>query len=67
MDPSENRFRRLSGDDRIVYRQWLRRTVFFYSSVIALLVFAAVANRMLSAPSDLADETMQTAAIAGHK
>lgn len=68
MDPSQNQVELLSGDDRIVYRQWLRRTVLFYSSIVALLVFAAFANQMLtSSPSDVADETMQTAAIAAQK
>lgn len=67
MDPSQSRIESLSGDDRIVYRQWLRRIVVFYSSIIALMVFAAVANQMFSAPSDLAGDTLQTAAIAAKK
>lgn len=68
MDPSQNRVELLSDEDRLVYRQWLRRTIVFYSSVVAVLVVAAVANQMLtSAPSDIAGEPIQTAAIAAQK
>lgn len=67
MDPSQNRIEFLSGEDRIVYRQWLRRTVVFYGSAVALLVFAVAANQMFSTPSDAAGEPIRTAAIAAPK
>lgn len=67
MDHSQNRIQFLSGEDRIVYGQWLRRTAVFYSSVVALLVVTAMANQMLPTPSDVAGEPIQTAAIAAQK
>ena len=67
MDPTQSHIGSLSGDDRVVYRQWLRRTVLFYSSVIALLAFAAFANQMFSAPSGLAGDTVHTTEIAAQK
>jgi hypothetical protein len=68
MDPSQNRIELLSSEDRVVYRQWLRRTVLFYSSIVAVLVLVVVANQMFtSTPSDVADETMHTASIAAQK
>lgn len=68
MDPLQNRIESLSGEDRIVYRQWLRRAIVFYTSIVALLLFAAFANQMLmSTPLDVAGETMQTAAIGTQK
>jgi hypothetical protein len=64
MGPSQSQLRQLSPEDRILYKKWFRRGLLLYSSLLAALVFAAVANR---APSDMADEPMHTAAITAKK
>jgi len=68
MGPSQNQLRLLSPEDRILYKKWLRGGLMFYGSIMALMVFAAVANNMAtSAPSDVAGDPMQTAAIASKR
>jgi hypothetical protein len=68
MGPLPSQFRHLSPEDRIIYKQWLRRGILFYGSLMALLVFAAVANHIFTAvPSDVAGEPMHTAAISARK
>jgi hypothetical protein len=68
MVPSQSQLRLLSPEDRIVYKQWLRRGLLFYGSITALLVLAALANRVfIAAPSNVAGDTMHTAAISARK
>jgi hypothetical protein len=68
MSPSQHQLRLLSPEDRIVYKQWLRRGLLFYGSIMAFLVVAAFASHIfVPASSDVAGEPMQTAAIAGKK
>jgi hypothetical protein len=68
MGPSQSQFRLLSPEDRIVYKQWLRGGLLFYGSLLALLVFAAIANHSLTAaPSNVAGDTVHTAAISARK
>ncbi len=66
MGPSHDQLKRLSPEDRIVYKQWLRRGLVFYSSAMALLILAAFASRVI-APPDVAGDTMHTAAISARK
>jgi hypothetical protein len=68
MGPSQSQLRLLSPEDRILYKKWLRGGLLFYGSVMTLMVLSAVANHLVtSAPSDVADEPMHTAAIAAKK
>jgi hypothetical protein len=68
MGPSQSQLRLLSPEDRIVYKQWLRRSLLFYASAMALLILAALANHVFTAPpSDVAGDTMRTAAISARK
>jgi hypothetical protein len=68
MGPSDRQLRLLSPDDRIIYKQWLRRGLLFYGSLMTLLILAALANNVLTpAPSDVAGDTMHTAAISARK
>ena len=46
MGPSESQLRQLSPQDRILYKKWFRRGLLLYSSLMAALVFAAVANHV---------------------
>lgn len=67
MGPSHRQLRLLSPDDRIIYKQWLRRGLLFYGSLMTLLILAALANNVLTGPSDVAGDTMHTAAISARK
>jgi hypothetical protein len=66
MGPSQSQLKLLSPEDRVVYRQWLRRGLMFYSSAMALLILAAFASHVV-APPDVAGDTMHTAAISARK
>ena len=66
MGPSQRQLKLLSAEDRIVYKQWLRRGLLFYSSAMALLILAAFASRVV-APPEVAGDTMHTAAISAKK
>lgn len=66
MGPSQSQLKLLSPQDRVVYRQWLRRGLLFYSSAMALLILAAFASHVF-APPDVAGDTMHTAAISARK
>lgn len=68
MGPSQSQLRLLSPEDRILYNKWLRRCLLLYSSVAALLVFAAFANHLFtSVSSEVAGEPMHTAAMTAKK
>jgi hypothetical protein len=68
MVPSLSQLRLLSREDRIVYRQWLRRSMLFYGAVTALLLVAALANHVITATrSNVAGDTMHTAAMSARK
>jgi hypothetical protein len=68
MGPSHRQLKLLSPEDRIVYKQWLRRGLWFYGSLTALLIVAAFANHVFTAmPSDVAGDPMHTAAISARK
>ena len=64
MGPSVDQLRLLSPEDRITYRKWLRRSVAFYSTLVALLVMAIAANHIFTSASP---DTVQTAAISTRK
>jgi hypothetical protein len=51
MSPSLSLLRLLSPEDRIIYKKLLRRSLMFYSTALALLVFAVVANHLFSSVS----------------
>lgn len=64
MGPSQSQLRLLSPEDRIVYKKWLRRSLLFYSSIMALLICAGYVNHIVApAPSDVAGDPMHTAAM----
>jgi hypothetical protein len=68
MGPSQRQLRLLSPEDRILYKKWLRRSLMVYGAALALLVLAAAANHILTSPSsDVAGDTMHTAAITAKK
>jgi hypothetical protein len=41
MSTSQSQFERLSPEDRIVYKRWLRGGLLFYGTLAALFIFAA--------------------------
>jgi hypothetical protein len=67
MGPSQNQLRLLSPQDRALYKQWLRRTLLFYTSLVALLALAAFADHLFTAPPDSAGDPVQTAAMSARK
>ena len=68
MGPSQRQLRLLSPEDRAIYKQWLRRSAVFYSTVLALLAVGIVANHFFASPSsDVAGDTIHTAAITAKK
>jgi hypothetical protein len=68
MGPSQRQLRLLSPEDRAIYKQWLRRSMVFYGTVVTLLVAAAAANHFFASPSsDVAGDTVHTAAITTKK
>ena len=68
MGPSQRQLKLLSPEDRIVYKQWLRRGLLFYGSMMALLILAAFVNQLFMAtPLDVAGDPMRTAAISARK
>jgi hypothetical protein len=68
MGPSQHQLRLLSREDRIIYKEWLRRSLMVYGTALTLLVLAAAANHILTSPSpDVAGDTMHTAAITAKK
>lgn len=68
MIPSQSQLRLLSPEDRVVYKQWLRRGLLFYCSMTVLLILAAFVNQVFTAaPSDVAGDTIRTAAISARK
>lgn len=66
MGPSQCQLRLLSAEDRIVYKQWLRRGLLFYSSAMALLILAAFISHVVT-PPDVAGDTMRTASMSARK
>jgi hypothetical protein len=64
MVPSLDQLPLLSREDRIIYRKWLRRSVIFYSTAVALLVVAIAANHIFTSVSP---DTVLTAAISARK
>lgn len=68
MGPSQSQLSLLSPEDRILYKQWLRRGLLLYGSLMALLLVAALANTIFTAaPSNVAGDTMHTAAMTARK
>ena len=68
MGPLQSQFGLLSPEDRVLYKRWFRRGLLFYGSVLALLIVAVFANHVFSPlPSDVAGDTMHTAAISAKK
>lgn len=68
MGPSQRQLQFLSPEDRVIYRKWLRRSLVFYGTALALLTLAVAANYSTSSQSaDGGDEAMHTAAITAKK
>jgi hypothetical protein len=66
MGPSRSQLRLLSPEDQTIYKQWLRRGSLLYTSLMALLILAAVANHIFRpAPADAGD--IHTAAVSARK
>jgi hypothetical protein len=64
MSTSRSQFERLSPEDRIVYKQWLRRGLLFYGTLAALFIFAAFANQIYTnGPDKVAGNTPHAAEI----
>jgi hypothetical protein len=64
MGPSQSQLKLLSPQDRALYRKWLRAGLLFYGSLLGLLIFAAVVNRVVTPPDG---DEMRTAAISARK
>jgi hypothetical protein len=68
MGPLQSQLGLLSPEDRVLYKRWFRRGLLVYGSVLALLIVAVFANHVFSPlPSDVAGDTMHTAAISAKK
>ncbi len=64
MSTSQSQFERLSPEDRIVYKRWLRGGLLFYGTLTALFILAAVANQTYTkGPDKVAGNTRHTAEI----
>lgn len=64
MSTSRSQLERLSPEERIVYKRWLRGGLSFYGTLTALFIVAAVANQFYTnKPDKLADRTAHTAEI----
>jgi hypothetical protein len=58
MSTSHRQFERLSPDDRIVYKRWLRGGLLFYGTLTALFIFAAFVG-----PDEVAGKTQHAAEV----
>ena len=64
MSTSQSHFERLSPEDRIAYKQWLRGGLLFYGTLTALFIFAAFANQIYTnGPDKVAGNTPHAAEI----
>jgi hypothetical protein len=64
MSTSRSQFERLSPEDRIVYKRWLRGGLLFYGTLTALFIFAAFANQLYTnVPDKVAGNTQHAAEI----
>jgi hypothetical protein len=64
MSNSQSQLERLSPEDRIVYKRWLRGGLLFYGTLTALLIFAAFANQIYTnGPDKVAGNTPHAAGI----
>ena len=63
MSTSRSQFERLSPEDRIVYKRWLRGGLLFYGTLTALFIFAAFANQIYTNGPDKVGNTWHAAEI----
>jgi hypothetical protein len=64
MSTSQSQFERLSPEDRIVYKRWLRGGLLFYGTLTALFIFAAFANQIYTnGPDKVAGNAQHAAEI----
>ena len=64
MSTSRSQFERLSPEDRIVYKRWLRGGLLFYGTLTALFIFTAFANQIYTnGPDKVAGNTQHAAEI----
>ena len=62
MSTSQSQLERLSPEDRIVYKRWLRGGLLFYGTLTALFIFAASANQIYTNGRDKVAGNTQHAA-----
>jgi hypothetical protein len=64
MSTLQSQFERLSPEDRIVYKRWLRGGLLFYGTLTALFICAAFANQIYtSGPNKVAGNTPRAVEI----
>ena len=64
MSTAQSQFERLSPEDRIVYKRWLRGGLLFYGTLTALFIFAAFANHLYTnGPDKVAGNTQHAAEV----
>lgn len=64
MSASQSQFERLSPEDRIVYKRWLRGGLLFYGTLTALFICAAFANQIYTnGPDKVAGNPQHTVEV----
>jgi hypothetical protein len=64
MSASQSQFERLSPEDRIVCKRWLRGGLLFYGTLTALFIFVAFANQIYTnGPDKVAGNAQHAAEI----
>jgi hypothetical protein len=64
MSTSHRQFERLSPEDRVVYKRWLRGGLLVYGTLTALFIFAAFANQIYTTgPDEVAGKTQHAAEV----
>jgi hypothetical protein len=66
MIPSQHQLRALPPEDRLTYKDWLRRFLFFYGA-IALCLGAVLAANVMGASRTAADEAARSALVAARQ
>jgi hypothetical protein len=52
MSISQSQLKRLSPEDRIAYKRWLRGGLLFYGTLTSLFIFSAFANQNYTSRAD---------------
>ncbi len=68
MSPSQHQLRSLPPEDRLTYKKWLRRFLFFYGAIAVCLGVAAAANyQIMGGSRAAADNEARSALVAARK